>query len=93
MIRVSYGLCRDSPCLFPAEPVFIHKYTHEFGDSESRVGVIDMDSYLVCKVFKSSVDHHVIVYDIADRCGTEEVLLTQTEALAFKVVIVRIEYL
>ena len=52
-----------------------------------------MDSYLFSEVFESTVNHHVVVYDIADRSRTEEVLLSQTEALALEVVIVRVEYL
>ena len=52
-----------------------------------------MDSYLVSEVFKSTVNIHVASYDIAYSSGTKEVLLTETEALALEVVIVRIEYL
>ena len=93
VVGISEGLCNDVPSLVPAVAAVIEENTHELGDSESRVSIVDVDSYLFSEVFESTVNVHVGVYDIADRSRTEEVLLSQTEALALEVVVVGVEYL
>ncbi len=93
VVSVSEGLCNDVPSLVPAVSAVIEENTHKLRDSKCRVSIVDVDSNLFSEVFECAVNHHVVVYDIADRSCTEEVLLSETEALTLKVVIVRIEYL
>ncbi len=81
------------PCLFPAIAALVEEHSHKLGDSKCGVSVIDVDSNLLMEVVESAVNAHVLVYDITDRCCAKEVLLSESEALALCVVIVRIENL
>ena len=43
------------------------------------------------KIIQGAVYRHMIVYNIPHRGGAEKILLTQTQSLALKVIIIRIK--
>ena len=57
------------------------------------MGIVYMDSYLFVKVFKSTVNVHMTHYNITYRSGTHKILLTQTQSLTLKVIIVGVKHL
>ena len=93
VVCIGEGVCNDVPSLIPAVAAVIEENSHKFGDSEGGVGIVDVYSYLVSEVFKSTVNVHMSVHDVTDRSRAEEILLAETEALALVVVIVGVEYL
>ena len=93
VVGVSKGMCNNIPCALPVIAALVEKYSHKFGNSESRVSVVDVDSNLVGKVVKSAVNVEVSVYDIRNRSRRHEILLTKTERLALGVVVIRIKNL
>ena len=93
VVGVSKGMSNDVPSLVPVVAAVIEQYSHQLGDSEGGVSIVDVDSYLIGKVIHSAVNVHVGVYDVAYGSCYEEILLAQTQRLALSVVIVRIKHL
>ena len=93
MVRVGENFRHNIPCVIPAVAALVEQQAHELGDSESRVGVVDMDSHLVAEIVERAVLAQVAVDDILNGCGDEEILLAQTQALALGMVIRGIEHL
>ena len=93
MVRVGENLRHNIPCVVPAVTALIEQQAHKLGDSESRVGVVDMDSHLVAYIIERAVLAQVAVDYILNGRGDEEILLAQAKALALGMVIRGIEYL
>ena len=85
VVRVGEGLGDDRPGLFPAEAVLIHEDTHELGDGEDRVGVIELDGVVLGEAIQvGAVVTHVVFDDLLQGGGAEEVLLTHAQDLALE---------
>ena len=93
MVRVGENLRHNIPCVVPAVTALIEQQAHKLGDSESRVGVVDMDSHLVADIIERAVFAQVAVDYILNGRGDEEILLAQAKALALGMVIRGIENL
>ena len=93
VVGIGKGLCYDVPRLVPGIAAVVKHYPHQLGDSECGVSVVDVDSDLLVQVVKGAVNVHVLVYDVADGGSAQEVLLSESEALALGVIVVRIEHL
>lgn len=91
MIRVGENFRHNIPCIVPAVTALVEQQAHKLGDSESRVGVVDMDSHLVAEIVERAVLAQVAVDDILNGCGDEEILLAQTQALALGMIVRGIE--
>ena len=57
------------------------------------MGVVQLDGDLVGQVLQRSVAGQVVLHDITDGCGREEVLLAQAQDLALNMVIVGVQHL
>ena len=79
VVGVSKGVCYNVPCALPGIAAVIQQHTHQFRNCHGGVSIIDMDGNLFVEIFQGAVYIHMMVYDIADCCGAEEVLLTQTQ--------------
>ena len=93
VVGVGKGVGDDVPCAIPCIAAVVQQHTHQFRNCQCRVCVVDVDRYLFMQVFQCAVYVHVVVDDVADSCGTQEVLLTQTQGLALQMVVVRVQYL
>ena len=91
MVRVGENFCRNIPCIVPAIAALVEQQAHELGDSEGRVGVVDMNSHLVAYIIERAVFAQVAVDYILNGRGDEEILLAQAQALALGMVIRGIE--
>ena len=57
------------------------------------MGVVQLDGDLVSQILQRAVGGQVVLHDIADGCGREEVLLAQAQDLALNVVVVGVQHL
>src|SRR5208283_5927011 len=83
----------DLPRLVPFETVEVDQNAHEFGDGDSRMGVVQLDG----RVFAERA-HVLVLLDMAtneveERRGSEEVLLSEAQLLSGRGGVARIEHL
>ena len=92
MVCIRTYLSCDIPRLFPGNVVFIHQNTHQFCNCHAGVCIIQLE----CNLFRQQIEicmHLFETFDHSlDRCGYEEILLTQTQLLAFRMFIRRIQH-
>ena len=93
VVSERHGLSGYIPGVRPFETLFIDEHSHEFRDAHGRVRIVDVDLNPVRQFFPLvlSVARLVLVYDHTDTGRDQEVLLSQTELLAYTVGVVRIE--
>ena len=92
MVGVGDGSCNDIPGLIPVIAAFIQHNTHQLGNSQYRMGVIQMNGYYIRQIIQCTIISQVTLDDILYRSRYEEILLAQTQTLAFGMVILRIKY-
>ncbi|MNI68996.1 hypothetical protein D3C73_1247210 [compost metagenome] len=93
MVRVRDSPDCNIPGLFPAVAFDIHKYTHEFGDDQGRVRIIDMQRYLFRQMVIGQPQLLKGSQDALQTCRAEEILLLQAEQLPFILGIIRVQEL
>ena len=93
VVGVSKCIGDDMPRLLPSVAALVEQNSHQLGNCESGVSVVDVDSNLLVEVIHTAVNTHMAHDDITDRGSAHKILLTQTESLTFCVVVVRIEHL
>ena len=91
MVGVSHGGLGDVPCLVPGHAGLVDEDAHQLGHHQCGVGVVDLDDVLLVEVLQSAVSLQVLGGDGLHGGGDEEVLLLQTQRLAFVMVILGIE--
>ena len=91
MVGVGEDLLADREALVPVEAALVQQDAHHFGDGEGRVGIVQLDGDLVAQILQRAVGGQVVLDDIADGSGRQEVLLAQTQDLALDVVIVGVQ--
>ena len=91
MIRVVEGLRADIPRFIPEEVLLIDQETHQFGNRESRMGIVQLDHIVFREIFQGCTGKFDSGDDILKGRAHKEILLFQTQFLAFIVVVVRIE--
>ena len=93
MVGVGERRLRDLPRLVPFEAVEVDQNAHQFGDGDSRMGVVELDG----RVFAERA-HVLMLLDMAadeveERRGSEEILLPEAQLLAGRGGVARIEHL
>ncbi len=83
----------DVPGLVPVEAFLIHHDTHQFGDGDGRMGVVQLDRHLVGQGIEGIVKLAVAVEDVGERGGDEEILLLEAQLAAHHGGVVGIEHL
>ena len=83
----------DVPGRFPGIAAFVQHHAHHLGDGEHRMRVVQMDGYAIRQVVERAVLKQVAADNVLDRCGHQEILLRQAQALALQVIVLRIEHL
>ena len=91
VVGIGKGRGGDRPGVVPSESVFIHQQAHEFGDGECRMRVVDVDRGLLRQQVQRPVAVLVVVDDVLQRGGNEEVLLFQAQRLALVMVVCGIQ--
>ena len=93
VVGVGEDLLADAECLVPAKAALIQQDAHHLGDSQGGVGIVQLDGDLVGQILQRCVAGQVVLHDIADGSGRQEVLLTQAQDLALDVVVVGVQHL
>lgn len=81
VVGVGKGVADNLPRLVPRITALIQQDAHQLRNGKGRVGVVDVDGVLFCKVFQCAVQLHVAAHDVRDGGSHQEVLLTQTQVL------------
>ena len=93
VVGVGHRLGDDIPGVVPAVPLHIHQDTHQFGDDQSGMGVVDLEDVLLVEVAQGAILGAVLAHDGLDGSGDKEILLLQAQRLALVVVVIGIEHL
>ena len=93
VVGVGEDLLADVEGLVPAKAALVQQNAHHLGDGEGGVGIVQLDRDLVGQVLQGAVGGQVVLDDIADGSGRQEVLLAQAEDLALNVVVVGVQHL
>ena len=93
MVGVGKDLLADLKGLIPVKAALVQQDAHHLGDGQRGMGVVQLDGDLVGQILQRTVGGQVVLYDIADGCGREEVLLAQAQDLALNVVVVGVQHL
>ena len=81
---VGEALPGDRPGLVPVEALLVHEDAHQLGHRDHRVGVVELEHDPLRQVAKVEALLQLIVEEIADRAGHEEVLLLEAQLLALR---------
>ena len=92
MVGVGEHTVADVPGLVPLESFLIDEDSHQLGDGDGRMGIVQLDGNLVSELAEViAVCALVAAENIAYGAGAEEVLLYKTEGLSCLGGIVRIQ--
>ena len=81
VVCVAHGFFRDFPRRIPIETVDVHQDAHQFGDSQSRMRIVELDGCFFGQFAQIRVCFQETAHNIADGAGYEEVLLHQAQFL------------
>ena len=87
VVGVAHGVGDDVPGVFPGVALLVHQDTHQLGDDQSGMGIVDLDGVLLVEVAQGAVLSAVLAHDGLHGGGDKEVLLLQTQGLALVVVV------
>ena len=91
VVGVSEDLAADVEGGIPLIAALIQQDAHHFGDGHGGMGIVQLDGDLVRQVVQRAVLVQVVLQDVGDGRGREEVLLAQTQDLTLGVVIVGVQ--
>ena len=91
VVGVGEHLLADLEALVPVKAALIQQDAHHLGDGQGGMGVVELDGHLVGQVLEGAVGGQVVLDDVADRGGGQEILLAQAEDLALDVVVVGVQ--
>ncbi len=93
MVGVAHAAGREIPRLVPSKPLGIDEDSHELGDDERGVRLVEVDEHLVWESVPAGVRLAVAAQNVAQRAADEEVLLAEAQLLAGHRIVVGIEHL
>ena len=77
----------------PGIEVFVNENTHQLGDAQGRMGIVEVDSHLLGQIIQGAINRHMVTDDGLDGCRAKEILLGQAEQLALGVVVGGVQHL
>ncbi|MPM34064.1 hypothetical protein SDC9_80645 [bioreactor metagenome] len=83
----------DLPGLLPLEAALVHQDAHQLRHRDHRVGVVELEDDPVRQVVEVEVLLQLVVDEVAQRAGHEEVLLLQSQLLALRGGVLGVEHL
>ncbi len=75
MVGIGKSLCGNVPGIFPWQTVNIHQKAHEFGNSNGRVGIVQLNGHLVGKYREVGMVLQKRLQNFLQGCGCKEILL------------------
>ena len=81
-----------APGLRPEHAVIVAQQAHQFGDTDCRVRVVEVNGNLVGQVVEVSVFFEMVEEYVLQRGGDEEVFLPQTQFATGRGAVVRVEH-
>ena len=91
VVGVGKDLAADVEGSVPLIAALIQQDAHHLGDGDGGVGIVQLDGDLVGQVVQRAVLVQVVLQDVCDGRGREEVLLAQAQDLALGMVVVGVE--
>ena len=91
VVGVGKGAPADVEGFVPAVAALVQQNAHEFGDGQGGMGVVQLDGRLFGQGVQAAELGQVVLADVADGSGRQEVLLAQAQDLALHVVVVGVE--
>ena len=82
MVGIREDLAADVKSAVPAEFMFVNQQTHQFGDRQHRMGIIQVNGDLVRQVVPGLVHPPVAIQDVLHGRGDQEIFLAQTQFTA-----------
>ena len=93
VVGIAKHLAADVERGIPVIAALIQQDAHHLGDGQRRVGIVELDGDLVGQVLQRAVLVEVVLQDVGNGRGREEVLLAQAQDLALGVVVVGVQHL
>ena len=93
VVGVGHGVGENVPGLVPAVALHVQQDTHQLGNDQSGVGIVDLDDVLLVEIAQGAILSAVLAHDGLHGSRDEEVLLLQAQRLALVVVVIRIQHL
>ena len=91
VVGVVEGVRGDLPGLVPAQAVDVDQETHQFGDADGGMSVVELDRAALMKDLDGVTVEEVAADHVLQGAGGEEVLLLQAKLFAVDVFVVGIE--
>ena len=93
MVGVSEGFAGDGPRIVPAHLVLIKQHAQQFRDGDGRVGVVQLDHFIIRQLMQLAASQMVATQNVRHRAGALEVLLHQAQFFPRQMVVIRIQHL
>ena len=93
MIGIAKRALGNAPGEIPVKVLFVHEHAHQFCDGNTRMSVVELNDDLLRELVKRFVLLFIATKNVCDRARDEEVLLLETQHLAFKSSIIGVQNL
>lgn len=93
VVGIGEGVAGDRPGCLPLQLVFVQQNAQHFRNGDGRVGVVQLDHFVLRQLFNLAAGLMVLAQNVRHRAGALEILLHQAQALAGLMVVVRVEHL
>ena len=93
MVGVGEGFAGDGPRIVPAHLVLIKQHAQQLRDGDGRVGVVQLDHFIIRQLMQLVASQMVATQNIGHRAGALEVLLHQAQFFPRQMVVIRIQHL
>ena len=91
VVGVGKGAAADIERFGPAVAAFVQQDAQQFGDGQGGVGVVQLDGRLFGQGVEAAVLGQVVLANVANGGGGQEILLAQPQDLALHVVVVGVQ--
>ena len=92
VVGVGENAAALTPGVGPQHAVHVAKQAHQFGDTDRRVRVVEVDGDLVCEIVERAMLFEVMKEDVLQGGRNEEIFLAQTQFAAGRRAVVRIQH-
>ena len=94
VVGVGHRAVGDALCAVPVQPFLIDQQTHQLGNRQAGVRIVDVEHHFFRQEVKiCAILAFEILEGVLQRCGGKEVVLLHAQHLAFPVAVLRVEYL
>ena len=94
MVGIGHGALHDAGGFIPAQAFLIHQQTHQLGNRQARMGVVDVNGHFIGQqseiIAKAALE---ILEGVLEGGAGEEIMLLEPQLLALVMVVLGIEHL